>query len=127
MNLGSSDFLERTILLCGQFDEQVEETLAAVLRPGAVFYDVGANIGYYTLRAARLVGQAGQVIAFEPHPGACTRLRRNVVLNGLTTVRVFELGLSDTTGEATLHVPAGNAGGASLVPVEKTIAPPQCS
>lgn len=52
------------------------------LRPGDVFYDIGANIGCYTLYAARLVGPSGKVYAFEPHVGNAHKLMMNVEANG---------------------------------------------
>jgi FkbM family methyltransferase len=51
------------------------------LQPGDVFYDVGANIGCYTLYAARAVGESGHVYSFEPHLGNALALIRNVVTN----------------------------------------------
>lgn len=50
--------------------------LARLLRPGAVFFDVGANVGSYTLLGARLVGDHGRVVAFEPLPENVRFLQR---------------------------------------------------
>ncbi|MBI2921475.1 MAG: FkbM family methyltransferase [Planctomycetes bacterium] len=71
-----------------------------LLRPGDRFVDVGANIGYYTLLAAALVGPSGAVEAFEPGQPALDRLRENIALNRLFNVRVHALALSDTPGSA---------------------------
>jgi FkbM family methyltransferase len=54
------------------------------VRPGDVFYDIGANIGLYTLAAARRVGDKGRVFAFEPHAASFERLCANLLLNGVT-------------------------------------------
>lgn len=51
-------------------------------QPGEVFYDIGANIGVYTLLAARKVGPTGKVIAVEPHLGNALALMQNVQANG---------------------------------------------
>jgi FkbM family methyltransferase len=51
--------------------------------PGDVFYDIGANIGVYSIVAAERVGEAGKVIAFEPHGPNFVRLLENIALNGL--------------------------------------------
>lgn len=65
------------------------------LQPGEVFYDVGANIGCYTLLAASRVGPTGHVYAFEPHLPTMAALIRNVVQNGLTDrVTVLPMPLS---------------------------------
>jgi FkbM family methyltransferase len=53
------------------------------LKPGDVFVDVGANIGYYSLLAARAVGKDGSVIAFEPSPAVGRQLAANIERNGL--------------------------------------------
>jgi FkbM family methyltransferase len=54
-----------------------------VVKPGDTFVDVGANIGYFTLLGARLVGENGRVVAVEAHPGTADLLLRNVVMNGV--------------------------------------------
>lgn len=56
--------------------------LKAQLKPGEVFCDVGANIGCYTLYAARIVGPTGKVFAFEPHLVNAVSLMRNIQANG---------------------------------------------
>ncbi len=58
------------------------------VKGGQVFCDIGANIGVYTILAARRVGPKGKVYAFEPHAANFTRLIDNVVLNGLQQVVV---------------------------------------
>jgi FkbM family methyltransferase len=57
--------------------------------------DVGANVGYHTLRMARQVGPGGQVIAIEPAPKAGARLRRNLALNDWTNVAIVVAALGD--------------------------------
>lgn len=66
---------------------------------GDVFYDIGANIGLYTLVAARRVGDDGVVCAFEPHAANVMNLLRNVAENGLgDRVRVVSAALNDSNG-----------------------------
>src|SRR6185503_6355507 len=55
--------------------------LRATLGPGDVFYDIGANIGCYSLVTARLVGETGHVYAFEPHLMNAMSLLRNIQAN----------------------------------------------
>ncbi len=73
------------------------------VRPGDTFLDIGANIGLFTLKAARLCGASGQVIAVEPGREALRQLRANLALNGWHHVRVADVALSDRSGEAALH------------------------
>ena len=68
-------------------------------RPGDVFYDIGANIGLYTVAAARRVGSSGAVYAFEPHIANAQSLMRNLVANGLAdTANVLCVALADGSG-----------------------------
>ena len=60
------------------------------LRPGMTFYDLGANIGFFSLMGARLVGEQGRVIAFEADPEIAARLREHVHRNGFHCVTVVE-------------------------------------
>jgi FkbM family methyltransferase len=69
-----------------------------LLRPGMTFVDVGANIGYYTVLASRLVGPQGKVYAFEPHPAIYPVLRRNIEANGCTNVIALPLAASNRPG-----------------------------
>ena len=70
------------LLLHGLWETDVTRWFQETLRPGEVFVDVGANVGYYTLLASRLVGDAGRVVAIEAHPRMAELLRRNVIING---------------------------------------------
>lgn len=86
----------------GTTEPDVQAFLAAQLSPGDVCCDIGANVGFFTLIAARLVGSAGKVYAFEPLPSNAEALRRNVDLNGLQNVEVIEAAVSDRSGTAEL-------------------------
>lgn len=91
----------------------VQQALARILHPGDVFYDIGANVGFLTVIAARLVGAQGQVIAFEPVPENAAAVRHNCEINGIANVQVSETAISDEIGTASLHV-AEYAGGSAL-------------
>jgi FkbM family methyltransferase len=74
-------------------------TWLAGIRPGDVVYDVGANVGVYTLLAAHRVGPAGRVYAFEPHAATTATLLENVTLNGLgDRVDVLSCALHGSSG-----------------------------
>jgi FkbM family methyltransferase len=77
---------------------------AAVLGPGDCCYDVGANIGVYTLWAAGLVGPSGQVHAFEPVPDTMTVLESMVRRNALPQVRLEPCAIGATVGETGMRV-----------------------
>jgi FkbM family methyltransferase len=71
------------LVLDGLWESHVTGWLQDTLRPGQVFVDVGANIGYFTLLAGSLVGPEGKVVAVEAHPRLAELLQRNVIINGL--------------------------------------------
>lgn len=86
----------------GRNEPVVQERLAELLRPGAVFYDVGANVGFFTLLGARLVGAEGSVYAFEPVPQLVGTIRRNIALNGFENVVVVPKAASMSQGRGRL-------------------------
>ena len=70
----------------GIFEPLATALLPLLVGDGDMVIDVGANIGYYTLLCARLVGKRGLVYAFEPEPQAFALLEQNVALNGYRNV-----------------------------------------
>jgi FkbM family methyltransferase len=88
----------------GAFEPFERELFVEALRPGMVVLDLGANVGYYTLLAARKVDRDGVVYAFEPHPRTLRSLRDNVAMNTASNVRIFDAAVSDRSGERLLYV-----------------------
>jgi FkbM family methyltransferase len=84
----------------GTLEPPVQQFLSAHLNPGDVFYDVGANIGFYSLIAARQVGVAGKVFSFEPDAELAARLRENAARNGFSNVNVIEAAVWSAPGTA---------------------------
>lgn len=78
------------------------------LKENDVVLDIGAHIGSFTLKAARLVGNRGAVYAFEPHPGSFGILKKNIELNGYDNVYSINTALSDSEGMALLSVSEGS-------------------
>lgn len=74
--------------------------LAALAKPGDCVYDVGANRGQSTLHLAWAVGPGGRVVAFEPVPGVCADLERNLRLNDLSRVTAVPAAAADREGAA---------------------------
>jgi FkbM family methyltransferase len=92
------------LIVRGDLEVPVQEALRRTLAPGAVLYDVGANIGFFSLVGARLAGPEGRVYAFEPVAANAAAIRRNMELNGVGNVRVVERALSDAPGRARLQL-----------------------
>lgn len=84
--------------VCGAFEPFETEVVKRCVRPGNVVLDIGANIGYYTLLFARLVGESGAVHAFEPVPDNFELLTKNVEANGYRNVSPVQAAVSDTAG-----------------------------
>ena len=97
-------------MAAGLYELDTLRVLRRLLSPGATFLDGGANLGYFTCHAARLVGGTGRVIAVEPDPKNRARLTKNLDRNGLADrVDVKPLALADAAGTATFHRPADTA------------------
>jgi len=74
------------------------------VREGCVVVDVGANIGYYTLLAAKLMGDKGLVYSIEPEPVNYKNLVRNVELNNMANVVTLNIAAGEVEGIATLYL-----------------------
>lgn len=105
----------------GAYELPVQQAIAQHLKPGDVFYDIGANVGFFTVLGAQLVGNEGAVYAFEPDQNNAQAIRHNVTLNGFSQVDVVQKAVSQTDGSGTLLL-TDYAGGHTLSSVER---PPQ--
>jgi FkbM family methyltransferase len=105
--------------LNGTYEQPMQNAVAAHLSEGDVFYDVGANIGFFSLIAARRVGAAGAVYAFEPVPENAKAIAESVKLNNLAQVLVYPNAVGAFTGQSDLLL-ADHIGGAALA----SVAPP---
>lgn len=70
-----------------------------LLAPGDTYIDIGANIGWYSIYAASIVGSGGAVLAFEPDAKNCELLRKNVVAGGFRQIHVYEKAVMGVGGE----------------------------
>jgi FkbM family methyltransferase len=81
--------------------------VASLLKPRMKVVDAGANIGLYSLLAAKCVGDGGHIWSFEPSQATYRLLLNNLSLNGVTTVAAHRVALSDFEGELTLRSERG--------------------
>lgn len=96
----------------GLYEPHVATLIDNELKPGDVFYDVGANAGYFALIAAKAVGPGGKVIAFDPNPVNVRSVKEQARLNQLEDVCLVEpLAVSDRRSYLNFVVPKVNANG----------------
>lgn len=91
----------------------VNELILKSLSKDDVFIDVGANIGYYSILAGKIVGEKGQVIALEPIPDTVKVLNLNIELNNLRNIKVIPKAAWSDSSLLTIYVPEGYYGWAS--------------
>jgi FkbM family methyltransferase len=108
--------LSTHLMLDGYWEMWLTEALTQVIKPGMVVVDIGANLGYFTVLMADLVGPTGAVHAFEPNPGIAARLMKNVYANGfLDRVSLYTDPLGAGEGqELFLVIPPGEPKNAHL-------------
>jgi FkbM family methyltransferase len=117
LEVDASDIVGTYIAYFGVWEPNLTSWLEGRLRPGDVFVDVGANVGYFTLLASRLVGPDGRVVAIEPFPRTNAVLRRNIAGNRTENVRVEDVAVWDSSGELNLFGASDRiVGGTTLDP-----------
>jgi FkbM family methyltransferase len=102
MRVDTSDLVSSMLYLTGQWEPYLTTYIREVLRPGDIFVDVGANIGYYSLLASRLVGPSGRVYAIEASPTIYASLIENIRLNGCPNITPIHAAASDARGELSI-------------------------
>src|SRR5436305_3159878 len=88
----------------GDLESSVQEAMIRHLGPGGVLYDVGANVGFFSLLAARIAGPAGFVYAFEPAPENVRAIEANTALNGFENITVIPKAVAARPGTARLQL-----------------------
>ena len=99
----------------GRYERAKQQAVQTLLPEGGTFIDVGVNKGDFTLLAARVVGESGRVLAFEPEPENCRWIAKSVARNAYRNIQLEQLALSDRNGEAELYL-GTKSGWHSLVP-----------
>jgi len=85
-------------------EESTTNLFQKTIKKGDIVVDLGANIGYFTLLAARLVGKGGRVYAFEPEPRNYSYLLKNIQLNSYSNITAIQKAVSDRDGKARLYM-----------------------
>jgi FkbM family methyltransferase len=98
----AQDIIQQYIYYFGVWEPHVTAWITSRLRSGDTFVDVGANVGYYSLLASKLVGLPGRVVAIEASPSIFSELETNLRLNEVSNVRAVNAAASDHEGEVRL-------------------------
>ena len=106
-------------LLLGIYEKYTTALFKELVGGGMNVIDIGANIGYYTLLAAKLVGDEGKVFAFEPEPRNYALLLKNIELNGYKNVIPRQQAVSNKAGKVKLFLHEVESGAHSLYEVRK--------
>jgi FkbM family methyltransferase len=85
-------------------EEETTALFRQIVKPGDVVLDLGANIGYFTVLAAKAIGPGGRVFSFEPEPTNFRYLTKNIEINGFDNVFAFQKAVSDSLGTTQLFV-----------------------
>lgn len=111
---GHKMFLDEKDSLClsinGVYEPLQTELVKREISKGDVVLDIGANIGYYTLIFAKLVGEGGRVFAFEPDQDNFALLKKNVEINGYQNVTLVQKAVSNEVGNIRLYLCEENKG-----------------
>lgn len=100
-------------------EKQFLTALLALIQPGDVVYDIGANVGVFTVFFAKRIGERGKLLAFEPEDKAYRRLLENIQVNRLSNVQAHQLALGNESGSITLYADSDAASG-----VHSAVRPP---
>jgi FkbM family methyltransferase len=90
------------------YEEKTKKRIEEIIRPGWVAYDIGANVGYYSILMSKYVGEQGRVICVEANPVNVYFLRNNLKANAITNATVIPVALSDRPGELAFLINYGN-------------------
>lgn len=116
MRLDPYDYVTQAILVQRTWEPSTTQELLRHVPAGGTFVDVGAHVGWYTLKAAQVVGPKGHVIAVEPNRETLVKLRDNIRASGVSAVVVVApVACSDSESTLTLYATSrANTGESSL-------------
>jgi FkbM family methyltransferase len=96
------------------YESETVTFITQYLQAGDCFVDIGAHVGYFSLLAAALVGEQGQVVAFEPEAVNYDALQQNIALNGFKNITSFPCALGETHKASQLFINQDNDAGHAL-------------
>ena len=113
VDLDSEPILRKTFeayIMSPNWEGLTTQIFNKVVKEGDTVLDLGANLGYFTLLASRLVGKRGRVYSFEPEPRNYNLLLKNIELNGYSNIIAMRKAISDTSGTVRLFLDKEDSG-----------------
>ncbi|MBB3149945.1 FkbM family methyltransferase [Phyllobacterium trifolii] len=122
----SDNAVSRHILEGNDYEPHLVRYFRRSILPGMTVVDIGANVGFYSMLSASIVGPAGKVLSFEPNTENCRLLLMSAAINAFNWVKLFPLALSDENGTA-FFSPAIGSNGGFLPSIQETLMSPNCT
>jgi len=108
--------VEISLFLYGTYEAGTLDIMKKCLRNGDIFIDVGANIGLMSIFASKIVGSKGLVYSFEPEPETFLILKKNIEINSVRNIKIYNVGLGEKKGKSRIYTnPYAGRGSASLI------------
>jgi FkbM family methyltransferase len=96
--------IHKQLILDGAREQKSSEIMQKFIRPDDIILELGANIGYYVLLESKVLSDKGYIYAVEPAPENVRLLKKNIELNGVKNIEVFDMAISDSKGTARLYM-----------------------
>jgi FkbM family methyltransferase len=96
--------LPQDLAVDGTREHYATQQVISFLKPGDIVVDIGANIGYYTLLEAKIVGDSGFVYAIEPVPNTFKMLTRNIEANNYKNILALNLAVGDKNSQVEMYI-----------------------
>jgi len=103
-------------MYCGSYEFETKRMIEKCLKPGTIFIDIGANVGYFTAVGASRVGKTGQVHCFEPIPNYFAYIQKIVELNPDYKIIANDIALGEDNSRVSIASHQHNIGASSIVP-----------
>jgi FkbM family methyltransferase len=120
MFLDNQQGAERWLMFSGNYHPALTYTLQRFTKPGAYCLDVGANLGFYTVKFGQWVGSNGRVAAFEANPAMVARIQQNIALNHFSKTEVVQKAVHDHPDTLEFYISA-SPGKSSLHTISNTV------
>lgn len=109
-----ADFLARSIIRDGLWERHLSYAIPGSLKPDSLFFDIGANVGYYTILASKVLGPSGRIVAVEPSPRIAEVLKENIAREASSPVAVEEVAVGPEPGRAVIRFDESESGASYL-------------